>query len=167
MTTSSWHVAETRPRAEAIAQRHLERQGFDSFCPRFRKTRRHARRVESLLVPVFPGYVFVRFDARRDHWLPINGTTGIKRLVGSATGSPRPMPPAVMEALFTRCEGDVIHHLWPTLTPGQQVRLASGPFATALATIERLDDNGRVRVLLDILGGHVAARVHLRDLEPA
>lgn len=147
--------------------RHLERQGFDAFCPRFRKTRRHARRIESLLVPVFPGYLFVRFDARRDHWSPINGTTGVKRLVGSSVGAPYPMPAAVMEALFARCEGDVIQHLWPTLELGQQVRLASGPFATELATIERLDDNGRVRVLLDILGGNVPASVHRRDLEPA
>ena len=167
MTSSAWHVAETRPRAEVVAQAHLERQGFDCFCPRFRKTRRHARRVDTLLVPVFPGYIFVRFDQRRHHWTPINGTIGVRRLVGSAAGSPYPMPEAVMAELLERCEGSVIQRLVPALALGQQVRLSSGPFATALATIERLDDNGRVRVLLDILGGSVPTNVHMRDLEPA
>ena len=167
MTSSIWHVAETRPRAEVLAQANLERQGFACFCPRFRKTRRHARRVDSLLAPVFPGYIFVRFDPRRDHWSPINGTTGVRRLVGSVSGAPYPMPETVMSALFERCEGSVIQRMVPTLWPGQQVRLSSGPFATVLATIERLDDNGRVRVLLDILGGMVPTCVHIRDLEPA
>jgi transcription elongation factor/antiterminator RfaH len=167
MTSSTWHVAETRPRAEVLAQANLERQGFACFCPRFRKTRRHARRVESLLAPVFPGYIFITFDPRRDHWSPINGTTGVRRLVGSAAGAPYAMPESVMSALFERCEGSVIQRMIPTLALGQQVRMASGPFATALATIESLDDHGRVRVLLDILGGSVPTRVHMRDLEPA
>ena len=167
MISGVWHVAETRPRAEVLAQANLERQGFDCFCPRFRKTRRHARRIDHLLVPVFPGYIFVGFDPRRDHWTPINGTTGVRRLVGSAAGAPYAMPEAVMAALFERCEGSVIQQMVPALALGQQVRLSNGPFATALATIERLDDNGRVRVLLDILGGSVPTTVRVRDLEPA
>lgn len=167
MTSSIWHVAETRPRAEVVAQANLERQGFASFCPRFRKTRRHARRVDNLLAPVFPGYIFVAFDPRHDHWSPINGTTGVRRLVGSVAGAPYSMPEGVMSALFARCEGSVIQQMVPSLSLGQQVRLSTGPFATALATIERLDDNGRVRVLLDILGGSVPTHVHVRDLEPA
>ena len=77
------------------------------------------------------------------------------------------MPDPVMSALFDRCEGNVIQQMVPTLAPGQQVRLSSGPFATVLATIERLDDHGRVRVLLDILGGSVPTHVNVRDLEPA
>jgi transcription antitermination factor NusG len=34
---------------------------------------------------------------------------------------------------------------------GTQVRLAAGPFAKQLGTLDRLGDSGRVRVLLEIL----------------
>ena len=46
-----------------------------------------------------------------------------------------------------------------TLQVGGSVRLLAGPFAEQLGTLERLDDNGRVRVLLNILGGQVPVRI--------
>ena len=51
--------------------------------------------------------------------------------------------------------------------PGRLVRLVKGPFADQVATIEQLDDRGRVRVLLDILGGETSVRVSTGDLAPA
>ena len=35
------------------------------------------------------------------------------------------------------------------------MRVTAGPFAELIGTLERLDDQGRVRVLLDILGGKI------------
>lgn len=163
----AWYVAETNVRGEAEAQRNLERQGFASFCPRFRKQRRHARRVDYRLTPVFPGYLFVRFDSQRDPWHAINGTRGVKRLVGPANGRPQPMPAPAMHALLERCRGDVISGLFAEVEPGQPVRLISGPFANALAQVERLDERGRVHVLLDILGDSLPLRVELSAVGPA
>ena len=56
---------------------NLKRQGFEAFCPRFRKTRRHARRIDQVLAPVFPGYIFVHFDRERNQWRAVNGTHGV------------------------------------------------------------------------------------------
>lgn len=165
---ATWYVAEILQRREALAQRHLARQGFASFCPRFSKTRRHARRVDCVLAPVFPGYMFVRFDRNRDQWHSINGTFGVKRLVGtSSAGRPQAMPATAMRALFARCNGDIISGLFTALEPGQQVRIVSGPFADRLANVERLDDHGRVRVLLDILGGQTPLALPLSAVGPA
>lgn len=166
-STSAWYVAETNVRGEAQAQRNLEQQGFTSFCPRFRKQRRHARRVDHLMTPVFPGYLFVRFDRQRDSWHAINGTLGVRRLVGGSASRPQPMPEQAMAALLERCRGDLIDGLFAELAPGQPVRLISGPFANALAEVERLDSRGRVHVLLDMLGGKLPLRVDLSAVGPA
>jgi Transcription antiterminator len=40
-----------------------------------------------------------------------------------------------------------------TLKKGQTVRVTAGPFADFVGELEHLDDNGRVRVLLEIMGG--------------
>jgi transcriptional antiterminator RfaH len=164
---AAWYVVETQPRAEREAQSHLARQHFGSFCPRFRKTRRHARRTDEVMVPVFPGYLFVTFDPERDNWTAINGTRGVRRLVGPRANRPDAMPPAAMEALFARCEGELITSLCPTLAAGQTVRMLNGPFADVLAEVERLDERGRVRVLLDLLGGRTGVVVDVADLAPA
>jgi transcriptional antiterminator RfaH len=163
----AWYVAETFVRGEALAQRNLERQGFESFCPRFCKVRRHARRIDQVIVPVFPGYLFVRFDHQRDRWHAINGTTGIKRLIGPSGSRPQPMPALAMQALLARCCGDIVSGLFTTLEPGQSVRLISGPFADRLAHVERLDVRGRVRVLLDLLGGSTPVSVLISEVGPA
>ncbi len=162
-----WYVAETCARMETQAQQHLERQGFVNFCPRFRKTRRHARRMEQVLAPVFPGYLFVRFDPQRDPWRSINGTTGVKRLIGGTGSRPRSMPAPAMQALLARCSGDVISGLFTALVPGQPVRMLSGPFANLLAQVEHCDERGRVRVLLDILGGAMPVTVRANEVGPA
>ena len=167
MRFNYWHVAQTLSRAEAIAETHLTRQGFQSFCPRFRKLRRHARRVDEVLAPLFPGYLFVRFNPERDQWRCINGTFGVSRLVGPPGGMPQAMPAFAMQALFDRCEKGVVSRILPTFEPGQQARLVTGPFAEQLVTIEALDAKQRVRVLLDILGQQRPVSVAIGDLAPA
>lgn len=161
-----WYVAQTQPRAEILATQHLVRQGFNSFFPRFRKLRRHARRVDEILAPVFPGYIFVCFDRDRDQWRSINSTLGVSRLVGNTSNRPQPVPDAAMAAIQSRCEGDLMTDLVPTFRPGQQVRLLTGAFADQLAEIERLDDRGRVRVLLNILGGISSVDMSISAIGP-
>lgn len=162
----AWYVAETLPRAETQAEQHLFRQGFSTLCPRFRKLRRHARRTEQVLTPLFPGYVFVRFNPQRDAWRAINGTIGIRRLVGAGTRSLQPVPADVMEALLDRCDQGVVSCTLPDIKPGREVRIISGPFADLLATITSLDDRGRARVLLDMLGNRTAVRIPLAQIGP-
>lgn len=162
-----WFVVEVLPQGERLAIQHLQRQGFRSFCPYFRKVRRHARRVETILAPLFPRYVFVQFDVRRDQWRAINSTTGVRRLVAASPLRPQPMPEAAMRVIFDRCENGVVKSLVPEVVPGDVVRFVSGPFADQLATIDRLDVKGRVRVLLDVLGGVTSVDVGLDCIGPA
>jgi hypothetical protein len=40
--------------------------------PRYRKSRRHVRRVETVAAPLFPGYVLVAIDMATQRWLSIS-----------------------------------------------------------------------------------------------
>lgn len=164
---SQWFVAETQPRKERIAELNLRRQSFANLCPRFRSMRRHARRMESVLAPVFPGYVFVRFDPKRDPWRAINGTLGVKRLLTSDPYNPVPMPENVMEQILARCENGLMTRLVDDLSPGTNVRIIDGPLADAVAEVESLNAAGRVRVLLRILGLSTPVTIDQANLAPA
>ena len=147
-----WFVAQTLHHREKLAALHLGAQRFRSFLPRFRKTVRHARQLREVVAPVFPGYIFLILDPERDRWRSINGTFGVARLV-SAHGRPVPVPRGTVEAMIAAMDQSGLVRLGGGLTPGQPVRVVAGPFAGGLGVLERLDGRGRVRVLMQIMGG--------------
>lgn len=147
-----WFAVQCQPHRETAAALHLQRQHFPVFFPRRAKTRRHARRIERVLVPFFPGYLFLWLDLGRDPWRSVNGTFGVARLV-MAGDRPAPAPRGLVETLIeATSDSDVV--LWRAdLAVGQSVRLEDGPFAGLVGTLERLSDSDRVHVLLEIMGG--------------
>ena len=83
----TWHVVQTHVHAEAKAQLHLTRQGFETYLPRYLKQRRHARRVEPVVSALYPRYLFVRFGTAVHRWRAIHSTHGVTRFVCNG-GSP-------------------------------------------------------------------------------
>lgn len=158
-TQPQWFVVETHPRAEATALTNLERQGFTAYCPRIWKQRRHARRVDQVRVPFFPGYLFVLIDLARQRWRPIRSTFGVRRLVQFAD-RPAPVPDGVVERIRARETADgAIPAAPPPFRPGQPVRVAHGAFADVDGLFDCAVDQHRVVLLLNLLGGRVRVRL--------
>lgn len=149
-----WFVASIRPHQEAKAAAHLHRQSFGVWLPRLKRTRRHARRFDTVLTPVFPGYLFVSFDPAAEPWRRINGTFGVRHLVCGAAG-PTPLPEAFVSSLRDRSEGDILCEPAGALEAGAEIRVISGPFVDCIGTLVRSDGASRVRVLLSLLGGDI------------
>jgi transcriptional antiterminator RfaH len=110
--------------------------------------------------------MFVRLDLNRDRWRSILGTFGVSGMVMSGE-RPDPVPRGVVEALLARVDASGALRLGDDLTAGQAVRVMAGPFSEAVGQLERLDANGRVRVLLDIMGGQVPAMISRSALRAA
>ena len=161
-----WYVVRSLARQEAKAEFHLVQQGFPVFLPVMTKTVRHARKLRTVRGAIFPAYMFVVLDLARDRWRTINGTFGVASLVMAAEG-PEPVPSGVVEQLFDYTDDDGLVRFDRDFREGQSVRVKSGPFASAIGCLERLDANGRVRVLLDIMGGKVPALLDRSALEAA
>src|SRR3546814_4907858 len=67
-----WYVAQTQAQGEERARLNLERQGFRTYLPRYRRERRHARRRDVVQAPLFPGYIFIELDLEQSPWRSIN-----------------------------------------------------------------------------------------------
>lgn len=154
--TQRWFVAHTHPRSEARALVNLERQGFATYLPRYLKRRRHARRVETVPVPLFPRYVFVAIDLERQRWLSIRSTLGVARLVGDGD-TPMAVPEGIVEGLRSRCDqhGFVRLQAPQGLKPGDRVRVLGGAFEQCLGLFEHMTDEQRITILLDLMGRKV------------
>jgi transcription elongation factor/antiterminator RfaH len=160
-----WFLAHTRPRSELKAEFHLRAQGFTTYLPQFRKTIRHARQLRTILAPLFPRYLFLILNLERDRWLSVRSTVGVSSLV-DCDDRPLPVPIGIVESLIARSDGNVT--TWDAgLVEGQSVRILSGPFADFVGTLERLDDAGRVRVLLEMMGTVVPIALHRSALSSA
>jgi transcriptional antiterminator RfaH len=151
-----WYVAQTRPHAENKASVHLRRQGFDVYLPRYLKQRRHARRVDTVAVPLFPNYLFVAVDMSTQRWLSIQSTIGVVRLVRDGE-RPAPVPPEIIETLKGHEDESGFIRLVrpPRFTPGDQVRVIAGAFSDCLGLYEGMSGEARVAILLELLGRKV------------
>ena len=154
------------PRQEARAEFHALNQGFRVFLPRISKAVRHARRLRTVRSAIFPTYMFVILDLGRDRWRSINGTFGVASLI-MAGETPQPVPIGIVEQLIDFADDQGLVRFERDLSIGQSVRVTSGPFANTIGCLERLDASGRVRVLLEIMGGKVPALLDRSALEAA
>jgi len=71
-----WFAVQTKPRQEELATMHYIRQGFAVYSPKVQSIRRHARKTEKVLRPLFPGYVFLHLSSDEENWIAISSTIG-------------------------------------------------------------------------------------------
>ena len=164
---SSWYVVHTQINREHLAAQHLRRQDFEVFLPRLRKRRRHARRVETVLAPMFPRYLFVCMDIAACRWRAINSTVGVSHVVSFGL-EPTAMPGGVVEELLERADELGGIKLQPRVfRVGDRLRILDGAFADQVGTFEALGERDRVTLLLDILGRQVRVKAPVEFLATA
>jgi transcription antitermination factor NusG len=161
-----WHVVQTKPFSEMLAEEGIRRKGFQPFNPKVYVHRivRGARTwTERCYIP---GYIFVQFDAEaQPQWPTINFVRGVKALLYSAHETPAPVRDSAMRVLFERCNGDRVKAedidtaLSRVLPLDAQVRILSGPFEHHVGRVAWTDAE-RVRVVLSLFGR--ATKVELK-----
>jgi len=160
-----WFLVHTRTNNERKAEFHLGAQGFRTYYPQIVKTVRHARQLLTVRAPLFARYLFVILDLGRDRWLSVRSTIGVSRLV-TQDGLPVPVPAGVVESLIEQSDGGLIR-LDAGLVTGKNVRILSGPFVDFIGPLKRLDDAGRVQVLIELMGTAVPVSIHRSAISPA
>lgn len=162
----SWFVAQYKPNSARIAERNLRQQGFCTLLPREEKTRRVRGKFITAPAPLFPGYIFVAFDKTDAPWSAINATYGITRLV-SFGKEPAEIPSPLISELMARCDATGLFQPTAKLQEGDLVRVTKGPFAEMIATIETLESDQRIWVLMEMMGANTRTAIDASALRPA
>lgn len=163
-----WYAVHTHPREETKALEDLNRQGYQTYLPRYAKKIRHARKTERVTRPLFPRYLFVRLNLAREGWRPIRSTVGVADLVCFG-GQPAALPRDLIDALRQQedAEGLIRFAGRNALKPGDAVTILSGPFSRQLGLYEGVTDTERVAILLDLLGRKVRVMLDVEAVEAA
>src|SRR4051794_36307853 len=97
---AGWYVVSIKPRREEFAATQLAQRALEVFLPRIVL----ARRGESIIRPMFPGYLFARM-VLREQGGRVTWTPGVRRLV-TFEGEAPPVPPAAIEFLRSQVGRD-------------------------------------------------------------
>lgn len=156
----SWYAIHTRPQAELKALENLLRQGYHAYLPRHRARISHARRVQIMLRPLFPRYLFAGLDRAAMRWRPILSTLGVSDIV-RAGDEPALVPPEIIEGLREHENSGTFDRVEPhrPLQLGDLVRINAGGFEQMIGRLVELRDQDRVVVLLDLLGRAVPTQL--------
>lgn len=157
---SSWYAVYTHSHSEMKAQINLEQQGFETYYPRFQKQRRHARRLDTIMAPLFPRYIFVKFDMEMDRWRVIHSTIGVKQLVQFGE-MPATVPEQIIDDIRTseNERGLIVLNNRAPMIKGDRVQVIRGPMCNNLGLFVEMSDNERVIILIDFLGRKVKTKV--------
>ena len=161
-----WYLIQFKPNSYRLAERNLHRQGFETFLPMQKITRRKASRFVSDLKPLFPGYMFVRVNSDLAPWRTINSTIGVSKLV-SFEGKPKPLPLQLISGLILRCDASGTLLPPKSLSEGDSIEILTGPFANFSATVDTIDPEQRIWVLMDLMGQKTRMQVSADQLQLA
>ncbi len=149
--SDSWLLVQYKPNSHRLAVTNLERQGFDVFLPMTELTKRQGARFVTRMTPLFPGYLFVAADMGAMQWRKINSTLGVSRIV-MTRDTPSIVPDTLVQSLKSRC--DTTGKIVPStdFAPGDRVEIVHGPLSEFVGTVEKIDPQQRVWILLEIMG---------------
>ena len=149
--SNNWYVLQFKPNSHFQAKKNLDRQGFETFLPLDDTTSRKSSRFINTSKPLFPGYMFIRFDKAETNWHKINNTYGVSRLI-TFNSILKSIPTSFVDSLMKRY--DLSGKLLPIkkLKKGDQIKVLKGPFANFIATVEKYEDDQRIWILMDLMG---------------
>jgi transcriptional antiterminator RfaH len=160
----NWYVIQTKPKKEGEATTYLSTKGVEIFGPLIEAFTTKNARMTKELKPLFPGYLFGKFDLEQNYPL-VRWGKGVKCVLGFG-GYPVPISEEVVQVIKERTDGHGIVRVKQNFSPHDVVRIKAGPLKDLLGIFERwVSDNERVRILLNLIGYQPAVEMHYSMVE--
>jgi transcriptional antiterminator RfaH len=158
-----WYVVNTQPRREDFAEQNLKRLGIETFSPRIRQEKVIRRDRRTVIAPLFPGYIFARFNLDT-HYRAVSYAHGVQKLVAFGD-APTTVDEEIIDSIKSRISEGYIHLDLPLFKPGQLVRIDTGPLQGLEAVFEKeMNDHQRSMLFLGALSYQARVVVNLEQV---
>jgi transcription antitermination factor NusG len=158
---SPWFGLHIKSNFEKVTASILEAKGLEVYFPSFRSRRRWSDRVKEIDQPLFPGYLFCRFDPHNR--LPILTTPGVLSIVGVAK-TPAPISDSEIFAVQRIVESGLAARPWPFVQVGQRVVIERGPLSGAEGILLKFKNNYRIVVSVSLLQRSISAEIDIETV---
>lgn len=151
-----WFAVRVRSRFEKTCSTYLRARGLDEFSALYRARRRWSDRYKEVELPLFPGYVFCRFDPAER--LPILCAPGVVSIL-SFGGDPYPVEDAEIQAIRAVIDSGLPARPWPFLKTGQRVRVNYGALRDVEGVVQDLKNECRLVISVTLLQRSVSVEI--------
>ena len=158
-----WYAIRVRSQHEDVIARHLRVRGMESFLPLYRERRRWSDRFKEIDLPLFPGYVFCRFDPQNR--LPVLTVPGVVLVVGVGR-NPVPIDETEIEAIQTAVKSGYPTQPSPFLQIGHKVRIEHGPLCGTEGILTGFRGHLRLVLSITLLQRSVAVEIDAASVRP-
>jgi transcription antitermination factor NusG len=155
-STNDWYVLRVRSNYENAVALHLRARGFEAFLPTYQCYRRWSDRFKEFELPLFPGYVFSRFDPLNR--LPVLSIPGVVNPVAIGN-TPVPVDDTEMTAIQAAVKNGLRRSPWPFLQVGQRVRIEQGPLCGIEGILVAFRGRERLVLSVSLLQSSIAVQV--------
>jgi transcriptional antiterminator RfaH len=161
---NKWYVIQTKPKKEEEAKSYLSTKGLEIFNPLTETFLPRKGRLNKEYKPLFPSYIFGKFDIDQNYNL-VRWARGVKKILGFG-GSFASVSEEVVGLIKKKTDSHGIVRKNYHFEPNDLVRIKSGPFKDLLGIFERwVSDSERVRVLMNLIGYQPAVEIHYSMVE--
>ena len=161
-----WVAVQLKPNMLNKALKNLKQQSFEYLAPMRNETIRSGNIFKKIKKLLFPGYIFVKVDLETSDVTKINSTFGISRIVCFGSKKVGIIPDSFITDLKIIYKNTQIFKD-RKLIPGDVVKWINGPFSGMLAKILKLDENGRLKILFQVLDDYRIISSDIKKIELA
>lgn len=154
-----WYALYVKSRLEKAVLTQLERKGYETFLPTY-----SAGPNSTVSLPLFPNYVFCRFDVCAR--LPILVTPGVHFVVGAGR-VPTAVDEAEIQALRRLRHEETAVQPWPYVAAGETVTVVAGPLTGLTGIVLRTKRSNRLIISISLLMRSVAVEIDCRQVQPS
>lgn len=122
---ATWYAVQTFPRHEKVVVDQLQNEDIECLLPLISRVHRWSDRNQTVSLPLFPGYAFVRLNEFRRDRVRVLRKPGIIRFVGNSQG-PIPLESHEIRHIRQLIEHKIDCESHPFLQAGQKVRIRNG-----------------------------------------
>lgn len=158
-----WYAVCVRSKYERRVADALTSKGYDCLLPSYREKRKWSDRTKIIELPLFPGYVFSRFDV--EVRLPILMTPGVVTVAGIGK-VPQPLDPYEVDQIRKVTAVGHPAQPWPFLKIGQRVRITAGPLTGVEGLLMQRRGETRVVLCVSLLEKAISVQVESDAIRP-
>jgi transcription antitermination factor NusG len=159
----AWYALQVRSRKENFVASQIMGRGFEYLLPTYKSIRQWSDRKKELDQPLFPGYLFCRFDFQERR--PLITIPGVIQVVGNGREA-IPVSDGEINALRLAVTSGMPKQPWPYLEVGQRVRVNYGTLTGLEGILVNVKGNHRVVLSVKLLRRSVAMEVDTAWLSP-
>jgi transcription antitermination factor NusG len=152
----SWFALQVRGRQEVNISENLASNGYEWFLPLYKSSKRWSDRIKQVDSPLFPGYVFCRFNPLDR--LPILKIPGVIQIVGFNRQLVA-VDEAEIRAIQALVASGIPNHPCPYLEVGDKVRIESGPLRRLEGLLVEFQGNHQLVLSVTLLQRSVAVKI--------